>query len=153
AAAELGRYGTSQVAKVPGGLDSFDREGTIDVMPVGVRSSGLRDGRRELVDCLHHENIRVTPAGREGKICTVRSYAEYCPIAIGAEAIGDRWTPLILRELICGADRFSDIHRGLPRMSRSLLSQRLKQLERIGVIERRAGPTYHLTEAGHELEA
>jgi DNA-binding HxlR family transcriptional regulator len=72
---------------------------------------------------------------------------------MGAEAIGDRWTPLILRELICGSERFSDIHRGIPRMSRTLLAQRLKQLERIGIIERRAGPTYHLTAAGRDLEA
>jgi DNA-binding HxlR family transcriptional regulator len=97
--------------------------------------------------------IGVTAAFRKCNICTMRTYDEYCPIAIGAEAVGDRWTPLVLRELICGSDRFSDIHRGLPRMSRSLLSQRLKQLERIGVIERRPGPTYHLTKAGRALEA
>jgi DNA-binding HxlR family transcriptional regulator len=82
----------------------------------------------------------------------VQSYDEYCPIAIGVEAVGDRWTPLVIRELICGSERFSDIHRGVPRMSRTLLSQRLKQLERIGLIERRPGPTYHLTDAGRELE-
>jgi DNA-binding HxlR family transcriptional regulator len=87
------------------------------------------------------------------KICTVKSYGEYCPIAMGAEAIGDRWTPLVLRELICGSERFSDIHRGIPRMSRTLLAQRLKQLQRLGVIERRPGPTYHLTPAGRDLEA
>ncbi|HUR48681.1 MAG TPA: helix-turn-helix domain-containing protein [Acidimicrobiales bacterium] len=82
----------------------------------------------------------------------MKSYGEYCPIAMGAEAIGDRWTPLILRELICGSERFSDIHRGIPRMSRSLLVQRLKQLERLQVIERRPGPTYHLTPSGVDLE-
>jgi DNA-binding HxlR family transcriptional regulator len=83
----------------------------------------------------------------------MRTYGEYCPIAMGAEAIGDRWTPLVLRELICGSRRFSDIHRGVPRMSRTLLAQRLKQLERLGVIERRPGPTYHLTPSGEELES
>lgn len=82
----------------------------------------------------------------------MRSYGEYCPIAMGAEAIGDRWTPLILRELICGSERFSDIHRGVPRMSRSLLAQRLKQMERLELIERRPGPTYHLSTSGRELE-
>lgn len=82
----------------------------------------------------------------------MKTYAEYCPIAMGAEAIGDRWTPLLLRELLCGSQRFSDIHRGVPRMSRTLLAQRLKQMERIGLIERRDGPTYHLTEAGRALE-
>lgn len=82
----------------------------------------------------------------------MKSYDEYCPIAMGAEVIGDRWTPLILREFICGSERFSDIHRGIPRISRTLLAQRLKQLERIGIVERRPGPTYHLTQAGEDLE-
>lgn len=72
---------------------------------------------------------------------------------MGAEAIGDRWTLLVLRELIVGSQRFSDIHRGVPRMSRSLLAQRLKQMERTGLVERRPGPTYHLSEAGRALEA
>jgi DNA-binding HxlR family transcriptional regulator len=75
------------------------------------------------------------------------------PIAVGAEAIGDRWTPLIIRELICGSERFSDIHRGVPRMSRTLLAQRLRQLERLELIERRPGPTYRLSQSGRELEA
>jgi DNA-binding HxlR family transcriptional regulator len=83
----------------------------------------------------------------------VKSYDEYCPIAMAAEAIGDRWTPLVLRELICGSERFSEIHRGVPRMSRTLLSQRLKHLERIGIVERGPGRTYHLTPAGRDLEA
>jgi len=95
----------------------------------------------------------VTAGPKKCKICTVKTYGEYCPIAMGAEAIGDRWTPLVLRELICGSHRFSEIHRGMPRMSRTLLAQRLKQLERLGIIERRPGPTYHLTPAGHDLEA
>jgi DNA-binding HxlR family transcriptional regulator len=82
----------------------------------------------------------------------MKSYGEYCPIAMGAEVLGDRWTPLVLRELICGSERFSEIHRGVPRMSRTLLAQRLKHLERIGIIERRTGPTYHLTSAGRDLE-
>lgn len=83
----------------------------------------------------------------------MKTYGEYCPIAMGAEAIGDRWTPLVLRELICGSRRFTEIHRGVPRMSRTLLVQRLKQMERQGIVERRPGPTYHLTEAGQDLEA
>ena len=85
------------------------------------------------------------------------SYREYCPIAVGAEFFGDRWTPLILRELILGCRRFNDIHRGLGRMSRTLLSQRLRELERRGIVGRDmdgAGRTveYRLTAAGRELE-
>lgn len=95
----------------------------------------------------------MTAVRRKCKICTVKTYGEYCPIAMGAEAIGDRWTPLVLRELICGSSRFSEIHRGVPRMSRTLLVQRLKQLERLGIVERRPGPSYHLTAAGKDLEA
>lgn len=83
----------------------------------------------------------------------MKSYGEYCPIAMGAEVVGDRWTPLILRELICGSTRFSEIHRGVPRMSRTLLTQRLKYLERRDLLERREpGPTYHLTDSGRQLE-
>src|SRR5262245_16404906 len=96
--------------------------------------------------------VRMTPPLRKCRICTVKTYSDYCPIAMGAEAIGDRWSPLVLRELMVGATRFSDIHRGVPRMSRTLLAQRLRQLERAGLVERRPGPTYHLSEAGQELQ-
>lgn len=81
----------------------------------------------------------------------MKSYGEYCPIAMGAEAIGDRWTPLLLRELMCGSERFSDIHRGVPRMSRTLLSQRLQHLRRLDLVSQREDRTYHLTEAGEAL--
>jgi DNA-binding HxlR family transcriptional regulator len=86
----------------------------------------------------------------------VHSYGQYCPIAKGAEIFADRWTPLILRELLADVHRFSDIYRGLPGISRSLLVSRLRQLERAGVVERRPTGTgdasgYHLTDGGEEL--
>jgi DNA-binding HxlR family transcriptional regulator len=84
----------------------------------------------------------------------VRGYGQFCPVAKGAEVFAERWTPLVLRELLCGSIHFSDLHRGVPLMSRSLLSQRLKQLEEIGVVRRRLakrGPEYHLTDAGREF--
>lgn len=76
---------------------------------------------------------------------------------MGSEVIADRWTPLILRELILGSTRFNDIARGLPGISRSLLVQRLGHLERKGVLERWPAPTgrgseYRLTPAGKDLE-
>jgi len=80
----------------------------------------------------------------------VTSFDEYCPIAMGVEVIGDRWTPLILRELIVGCTRFNDIHRGVPRMSRTLLSQRLRDLQRHGVVTHEDGE-YRLTPKGEEL--
>src|SRR5215470_15054732 len=62
----------------------------------------------------------------------MKGYGQFCPVAKGAEVFAERWTPLVLRELLCGSTHFSDLHRGVPLMSRSLLSLRLKQLEQIG---------------------
>jgi DNA-binding HxlR family transcriptional regulator len=84
----------------------------------------------------------------------MRGYGQFCPVAKGAEVFAERWTPLVLRELLCGSTHFSDLHRGVPLMSRSLLSLRLKQLEQIDVVERKQGPhgpEYHLTQAGREF--
>lgn len=82
-------------------------------------------------------------------------YGQFCTVARGAEAIGDRWTLLVVRELLCGSHRFNAIHRGVPRMSASLLAQRLRSLEQVGVVERRDanghGTEYRLTPAGEEL--
>lgn len=84
-------------------------------------------------------------------------YGSFCPIALGSEVLADRWTPLVLRELILGNTRFNDIARGLPGIPRSLLVKRLQHLERKGVIVRQPlasgrGSTYHLTAAGRDLE-
>jgi DNA-binding HxlR family transcriptional regulator len=84
-------------------------------------------------------------------------YGQYCPIARGAEVFGDRWTPLIVRELLQDVHRFNDLERGLPGISRPLLAKRLRQLEQAGIIERRPAAKghwteYHLTAGGRELE-
>ncbi len=84
----------------------------------------------------------------------IQGYGQYCPLAKGAEVFAERWTPLILRELLRGSSSFNDLHRGVPRMSRSLLSSRLRKLELCGVLSRRdtgRGREYHLTEAGRAL--
>jgi DNA-binding HxlR family transcriptional regulator len=84
----------------------------------------------------------------------MESYGQYCPLAKGAEVFAERWTPLILRELLRGSTTFNDLHRGVPRMSRSLLSSRLKKLEACGVVKRGVRSTgihYELTLAGREL--
>ncbi len=82
-------------------------------------------------------------------------YGQFCPIAIAAEVMAQRWTPLVLRALFCGAARYSDIRASVPRMSTALLSQRLKELERAHLIERSAsegaGVQYRLTESGRAL--
>jgi DNA-binding HxlR family transcriptional regulator len=84
-------------------------------------------------------------------------YNQYCPVARATEILGDRWTTLIVRELILGSRRFNEIERGLPGISRSLLASRLRDLEAAGVIERLPGAQpkateYHLSEAGRSLK-
>ena len=88
----------------------------------------------------------------------MRGYAQYCPIAKASEILGDRWTLLIVRELLGGASGFNELQRGLPGISRSVLTDRLRSLERAEIIERRTGPKgrtleYRLTLAGRDLEA
>lgn len=83
-------------------------------------------------------------------------YGQYCPVARASEILADRWTPLIVRELLAGSCHFNEIQRGLPGISRSLLVSRLQHLEDSGVIERQVGARpnvtkYVLTEAGEEL--
>jgi len=86
----------------------------------------------------------------------MRSYGQYCPIARAAEILTERWTPIIVRNLMAGCTTFSEISAGAPGLSHSLPTQRLRLLERVGVIEARPkahghGATYHLTDAGRDL--
>jgi DNA-binding HxlR family transcriptional regulator len=86
----------------------------------------------------------------------MRTYGQYCPIARGAEIFAERWTPVVVRNLYLGCATFGEILEGAPGLSRTLLSQRLKQLERLGVVESAPKPggrgrTYKLTSSGHEL--
>ncbi len=82
--------------------------------------------------------------------------SQYCPVAIATEILADRWTPLILREFFVGAHSFGDLQGGIPHISRTLLSERLKQLVSNGIIERTepqpGRPRYALTPAGRDLE-
>jgi DNA-binding HxlR family transcriptional regulator len=86
----------------------------------------------------------------------VGGYGQFCPVALGAEVLATRWTPLIVRELLHGSIRFGELQRGLPRISRNLLVQRLATLEQAGIIESRPrasgrGREYRLTAAGEDL--
>lgn len=84
----------------------------------------------------------------------VSGYGQHCPVAKAAGVLDGRWTLLVLREMLAGSARFNEIHRGVPRMSRTLLSKRLSELQLEGVVERRedgSGPLYALTRAGEEL--
>ena len=86
----------------------------------------------------------------------MESYRQYCPVAKAHEILGDRWTMLIVRELVGGRDTFNDIARGLPGISRSLLTDRLRRLEQKGVLSRTADKPsrsrYRLTDAGQDLK-
>ena len=87
----------------------------------------------------------------------MKGYGQFCPVAKACEVLAERWTPLVLRELLCGSRRFNELQRGVPLMSRSLLAQRLRTLEDAGIVEQRTvrgdrrGNEYHLTAAGEEL--
>jgi DNA-binding HxlR family transcriptional regulator len=81
-------------------------------------------------------------------------YGQFCPVSMAAEIFCSRWTPLVLRELLAGTTRFNDLRRGVPRMSPALLSKRLKDLEKSGIVSvtRREGTVeYLLTNAGEDL--
>jgi DNA-binding HxlR family transcriptional regulator len=85
-----------------------------------------------------------------------QEYGQFCPVALASEVLAERWTFLVVRELLAGARRFNEIRRGVPRLSATLLKQRLQTLEYGGIVERHAavgnrGPDYCLTQAGLEL--
>jgi DNA-binding HxlR family transcriptional regulator len=84
-------------------------------------------------------------------------YGQFCPVAKASDIIGERWTVLILRELLLGTTRYNDFQRALSRISPTLLSKRLKMLEEKGLVVRKRPPgaksyEYHLTACGRELE-
>jgi DNA-binding HxlR family transcriptional regulator len=84
----------------------------------------------------------------------MKTYGQFCSVARALELLGERWTLLIVRELLSGSRRFGEVQRGVPRISRTMLAARLRELLDAGVIERRAGgagPEYRLTAAGAEL--
>jgi DNA-binding HxlR family transcriptional regulator len=89
---------------------------------------------------------------------TSRTYGQFCGLAHAVELVGERWALLIIRDLIPGPKRFTDLRNGLPRIPTNILSARLKELEGSGVIHRRVLPrpdgsvVYELTDYGRELE-
>src|SRR5579875_3834022 len=91
-------------------------------------------------------------------MATSRSYCDVCPIARALDVIGERWALLVVRELLLGPQRFSDLRRALPGASSNMLADRLRELEGHGVLRRRTLPPpagssiYELTERGRELE-
>jgi len=88
-----------------------------------------------------------------------RSYQQFCGLARALDRLGERWTLLIVRELLLGPRRYSDLLEGLPGLTTNLLAARLREMEHIGIIRRKRAPApvrahvYELTESGHALEA
>ncbi|HVL81824.1 MAG TPA: winged helix-turn-helix transcriptional regulator [Actinomycetota bacterium] len=89
----------------------------------------------------------------------MKTYGQFCPLARALDRVGDRWTPLIVRDLAAGPKRYTDLLRGLPGIGTTLLADRLRRLEEEGVVERRelpapaASTVYELTQAGRELSS
>ncbi len=86
----------------------------------------------------------------------MEKYCQFCPVAKAAEILCEKWVILVLRELMMGSTRFSEFRKGLPKISPSILSRRLKTLEEQGVITRKqigksSSYSYHLTKSGEEL--
>jgi DNA-binding HxlR family transcriptional regulator len=87
----------------------------------------------------------------------MNKYGQYCPVARAAEILGDRWTLLIVRDLVCGAHHFNALECGLPGIPRAVLANRLKRLQQTGIIEREEESgsqkvSYSLTPAGLSLK-
>ncbi|MGY6655047.1 winged helix-turn-helix transcriptional regulator [Amycolatopsis sp. TRM77291] len=89
---------------------------------------------------------------------TARTYGQFCGVARALELIGERWSLLVIRDLVLGPKRFDELQQGLPKIPMSILSTRLNELERHGVVQRRvlsqldAGVVYELTEYGNDLD-
>lgn len=85
-----------------------------------------------------------------------KGYGQFCPLAMAMEILAERWTLLVVREILCGSTRFNEIQRGVPRMSSALLAKRLKELEHTGIITHQPAPggggaLYRPTPAGQDL--
>src|SRR5262249_25431139 len=93
--------------------------------------------------------VAADPANLPG----MKSYGQFCSIARALDALGERWSLLIVRELLCGSSRFGEIRQGIPRISRTMLAARLRELVDLAVVARGDdGPVYQLTESGRALE-
>ena len=105
-----------------------------------------------------YQKMKLPPGGRHPHPGDVRGYGQYCPIARSSEVLAERWTPIIVRNLLNGCRTFSEIRQGAPGIPTALLSQRLETLERAGVLIRQPaqsgrGFRYELTPMGQELRA
>lgn len=104
----------------------------------------------------HRTETGLAPGSRQGQTRGMRTYHQYCPVARASEILAERWTPIILRDMLGGASTFTEIAVGAPGISRTLLATRLRELQQAEVVYTTPNPTgrgsrYHLTEAGKDL--
>jgi DNA-binding HxlR family transcriptional regulator len=132
------------------------RSASATSLQIVLRAFPKRRFRAKLVQILNFlapELVVLSTSGwrdMEDPMSTQGDYSQFCPVAMTAEVFCQKWTALVLREMLCGSTRFNDLRRGVPKMSPSLLSKRLKELMKAGVIEE-ANAEYRLTKAGEEL--
>src|SRR6188472_2114354 len=104
-------------------------------------------GRRKFDDRTRTVHfLNWSPRTTRATMRRMQKYQQYCPVARALEILADRWTLLIVREVVLGSHRFNEIERGLPGISRSLLVSRLRVLEEAGVVERLPSAHPHVTE-------
>lgn len=126
-------------------------------IPIGVESVGIRRNALLGIGARAGSGCELVLVARRCQAGQVRTYGQYCPIARASELLAERWAIIILRNIVLvGCRTFNDIADGAPGLSRGLLSKRLRDLERAGVINIRPKPegpgsTYEPTEAGREL--
>src|SRR5512139_3890538 len=102
--------------------------------------------------------MNLQPPIRRYEPSVMKTYGQYCPIARASELLAERWTPILVRNLLAGCRTFTELRDGAPGIPKALLVERLALLERSGVVTREPhsrgrGWTYELTEAGRELNA
>jgi DNA-binding HxlR family transcriptional regulator len=120
---------------------------------IQAREVGAADSTKFSKDRLWFLGVRLATL----RLVAKRSYEQYCPLACALDLVGERWTLLIVRDLLAGPKRYTDLHRGLPGLATDLLTERLRKLEDAGVVRRRKLPppaaavVYELTERGLEL--
>src|ERR687887_1928441 len=125
-------------------------------LPLRTATHPRRPGCPDRGSLTRVQILNLTAVSVRRTLLAMRGYSQFCPVALACEVFAERWTPLIVRELLAGSHRFSELQRGLPGIPRALLVQRLGSLERAGLVERRPARTgrgweYHLSVAGEEL--
>lgn len=137
-------------------VGSSGRTTSEDIAPVEVLAAFIRHHYSSGPWCDQEQKMDLCVGSGRPNTCPMKSYRQFCPMARASELVAERWTPIILRNLLAGCTTFSEILDGSPGLSKTLLTQRLRRLERHQIVERRPGRssrshTYHLTPIGYDL--